>query len=216
MYVRFPLSLRNVEDLLFERGIDICHETVRHWWNRFGPMFAGDIRRQRVNAILDVGSAKSNTQDDPADAQIEVPPSPTTRLGDVWMLNKHRIICGSSLDPEVWRVLMNDKLAAMSFSDPPFNVKVGGARLRSRQGPAQGICHGLGRDDPRGVRDVPRRLSAFDGRPSQGRRDRRLLHGLAASVGSARGNRQSGAIAHQPVRLEQDQWRDGFALSLEA
>jgi len=34
----FPLSLRNVEDLLFERGIDICHETVRHWWNRFGPL----------------------------------------------------------------------------------------------------------------------------------------------------------------------------------
>jgi transposase-like protein len=33
MYVRFPLSLRNVEDLLFERGIDICHETVRHGWN---------------------------------------------------------------------------------------------------------------------------------------------------------------------------------------
>jgi putative transposase len=31
MYVRLPLSLRNVEDLLFERGIDICHETVRLW-----------------------------------------------------------------------------------------------------------------------------------------------------------------------------------------
>jgi putative transposase len=49
MYVRFPLSLRNVEDLLFERGIDICHETVRLWWNRFGPMFARQIRRQRVS-----------------------------------------------------------------------------------------------------------------------------------------------------------------------
>lgn len=49
MYVRFPLSLRNVEDLLSERGIDICHETVRLWWNRFGPLFAGDIRRQRVS-----------------------------------------------------------------------------------------------------------------------------------------------------------------------
>jgi putative transposase len=48
MYVRFPLSLRNVEDLLFERGIDLCHETVRMWWNRFGPMCAADIRRQRV------------------------------------------------------------------------------------------------------------------------------------------------------------------------
>ena len=51
MYVRFPLSLRNVEDLLFERGIDLCHETIRFWWNRFGPMFAADIRRQRVSAM---------------------------------------------------------------------------------------------------------------------------------------------------------------------
>ena len=51
MYVRYPLSLRNVEDLLFERGIDICHETVRLWWNRFGPMFAADIRRKRVQAM---------------------------------------------------------------------------------------------------------------------------------------------------------------------
>ena len=51
MYVRFPLLLRNVEDLLFERGIDVCHETVRFWWNRFGLTFAGDIRRQRVSAM---------------------------------------------------------------------------------------------------------------------------------------------------------------------
>ena len=54
MYVWFPLSLRNVEDLLFERGIDLCHETVRFWWNRFGPMFASDIRRQRVSRIRGV------------------------------------------------------------------------------------------------------------------------------------------------------------------
>ena len=48
MYVRFPLSLRNVEDLLHERGIDICHETVRYWWNRIAPTFAAEIRRKRV------------------------------------------------------------------------------------------------------------------------------------------------------------------------
>ncbi len=48
MYIRYPLSLRQVEDLLFERGIDICHETVRFWWNRFGPMFAAEIRKRRV------------------------------------------------------------------------------------------------------------------------------------------------------------------------
>lgn len=40
LHIRFPLSLRNVEDLLHERGIEISHETVRYWWNRFGPMFA--------------------------------------------------------------------------------------------------------------------------------------------------------------------------------
>ena len=49
MYVRFPLSLRNVEDLLHERGIEISHETVRYWWNRFGPMFAAEIRRKRID-----------------------------------------------------------------------------------------------------------------------------------------------------------------------
>ncbi len=48
MYVRFPLSLRHVEDLLHERGIDISHETVRTWWNRFGPIFAAEIRKRRV------------------------------------------------------------------------------------------------------------------------------------------------------------------------
>ena len=51
MYVRFPLSLRNVEDLLHERGIDISHETIRAWWNRFGPIFAADIKRGRVKAM---------------------------------------------------------------------------------------------------------------------------------------------------------------------
>ncbi|WP_282154033.1 IS6 family transposase [Ruegeria atlantica] len=51
MYVRFPLSLRNVEDLLHERGIEISHETVRFWWNRFGPMFASEIRKNRASRM---------------------------------------------------------------------------------------------------------------------------------------------------------------------
>jgi len=51
MYIRFTLSLRNVEDLLHERGIDISHETVRFWWNRFGPLFAAEIRRRRVDRM---------------------------------------------------------------------------------------------------------------------------------------------------------------------
>lgn len=49
MYVRFPLSLRNVEDLLFERGIDICHETVGFWWHRSVPCF---LARYAVGASV--------------------------------------------------------------------------------------------------------------------------------------------------------------------
>ncbi len=49
MYIRYPSSLRQVEYLLFERCIDICRETVRFWWNRFGPMFAAEILKRRVH-----------------------------------------------------------------------------------------------------------------------------------------------------------------------
>lgn len=48
MYIRFPRSLRNVEDFLHERGIDVGHETVRFRWHRFGPLFAAEIRKRRV------------------------------------------------------------------------------------------------------------------------------------------------------------------------
>jgi putative transposase len=51
LYIRYPLSLRNVEDLLAQRGIDVSYETVRYWWNRFGPMFAAEIRKKRVERM---------------------------------------------------------------------------------------------------------------------------------------------------------------------
>jgi putative transposase len=54
LYIRFPLSLRNVEDLLHERWIEISHETVRFWLNWFGPMFASEIRRRRVERMRSV------------------------------------------------------------------------------------------------------------------------------------------------------------------
>jgi putative transposase len=51
LYVRFPLSLRNVEDLLHERGVEVSHETVRFWWHRFGPMFASEISKRRIEGM---------------------------------------------------------------------------------------------------------------------------------------------------------------------
>jgi hypothetical protein len=51
IYVCYPFSLRSVEDLLHERGVDISHETIRFWWTRFGPLFAVEIRKNRVNRM---------------------------------------------------------------------------------------------------------------------------------------------------------------------
>ena len=47
MSVRDPFSLRQGEDRLCERGLDIGHETVRYWWNRVGPVLAAEIRKRR-------------------------------------------------------------------------------------------------------------------------------------------------------------------------
>jgi len=47
-YIRYPLSFRQVEDILHERGVDICYETVRFWVERFGSKFAREIRKNRA------------------------------------------------------------------------------------------------------------------------------------------------------------------------
>lgn len=48
-YIRYPRSMRQVEDLLHEREIYVCHETIRFWWNRFGPLLAKQVRQRRAN-----------------------------------------------------------------------------------------------------------------------------------------------------------------------
>jgi len=52
LYVRFPLSLRNIEDLLHERSIEVSHEAVRFWWQRFGPTHVSLVLQQRVQNLL--------------------------------------------------------------------------------------------------------------------------------------------------------------------
>lgn len=63
MYVRSPLSLRNVEDLFHERGIDASHETVRFWWNRFVPMSAAVIRRKRLDQLRALSTWRSHVDE---------------------------------------------------------------------------------------------------------------------------------------------------------
>lgn len=51
LYVRYPLSLRQVEELLAERGIDISHESIRRWWNRFGPGIARNLKVTTITTL---------------------------------------------------------------------------------------------------------------------------------------------------------------------
>ena len=51
-YVRYPLRCRQVEDILYECGIDICHKTVRFWVGRFGLKFASEIRKKSAGHHL--------------------------------------------------------------------------------------------------------------------------------------------------------------------
>ena len=55
LYVRFPLSLRNVEDLLHERGVDVSYESIRYWWHRFSVKKALD---KLVNAYQSRSSSR--------------------------------------------------------------------------------------------------------------------------------------------------------------
>src|ERR1700681_3154715 len=47
LYYRFTLSLRDVEELLAERGIEVTYETIRQWGTQFGPAIAQDLRSRR-------------------------------------------------------------------------------------------------------------------------------------------------------------------------
>ena len=63
---------------------------------------------------------------DPADAILEgeVPTTPITRAGDLWLLGKHRLLCGSALLSKDYELLLGAEKAELIFSDPPYNLAV--------------------------------------------------------------------------------------------
>src|SRR5438270_1967734 len=69
----------------------------------------------------------SEPDDDPADAFPESAAGPPlSRLGDLWILGRHRVLCGSALDRHAFATLFGDERAAMVFTDPPYNVPIDG------------------------------------------------------------------------------------------
>ncbi len=78
-----------------------------------------------MDALL-TGESAVGDGPDPADSTLEPPKQPVSRSGDLWLLGRHRLLCGSALDPSSWDRLLNGDSAGMIFTDPPYNVKVDG------------------------------------------------------------------------------------------
>src|SRR5436190_23389562 len=69
----------------------------------------------------------STPDDDPADAVPEMSGGPpVSKIGDLWLLDRHRVLCGDALDPEAFTALMGEERAATVFTDPPYNVEIDG------------------------------------------------------------------------------------------
>ena len=64
------------------------------------------------------------------DAVPEVPDEPVTKLGDVWILGNHRLMCGDSTSIDAVEKLMAGQKADMVFTDPPYGMKFGGGRAQ--------------------------------------------------------------------------------------
>lgn len=80
------------------------------------------------------GALEGLTDDD---AIPETPDAVTSRLGDIWILGEHRLLCGDATTPEAYKQLLGDNFADMVFTDPPYNVNYGKTfknRLRSKNG----------------------------------------------------------------------------------
>ena len=76
-----------------------------------------------IHSLEDTPAAGS----DPADILPEVSVAPlVSKLGDLWLLGRHRVLCGNALDPETFTALMGQQRATMVFTDPPYNVPIEG------------------------------------------------------------------------------------------
>jgi len=76
----------------------------------------------RIASLDDPAQAEA----DPADVVPEIPATPLSKLGDMWLLHRHRLLCGSALDSGVFAALMGEERAATAFIDPPYNVRIDG------------------------------------------------------------------------------------------
>jgi hypothetical protein len=131
-----------------------------------------------IDIVLD--EARDGSPSGPAEADDEIPSLPdataVTRKGDVWLLGRHRLICGASRDRTVFDLLMGNGRADLIFTDPPYNLPIDGhvcglGRIRHREF-AMGGVGAIGKSKGPTSGDGPRTVVA-PGRQSPGQRPKR-------------------------------------------
>ena len=154
---------------------------------------------------------------DPVDRVPPLEDTAVTRLGDIWQIGSHRLICGDSTDAETYTRLLDGERAQMVFTDPPYNVPIEGHVSGLGEAQAPRVCDGLRRDEPRPSSQRFLRIGVCQPCGHQPRRchplhrDGLATHGRGPGRGRWRLHR-----TQEPLRLVEDQRRDGLALPLPA
>ena len=119
-----------------EKALNIALNKITGEWNK---ELLADLIKDLQSSDFDVGFTgfdppeieqlfnsvhdKKITEDD-YDVDKELKKPPVAQTGDIWLLGRHRVICGDSILPETYEVLMDGKKANLVLTDPPYNVNV--------------------------------------------------------------------------------------------
>ena len=89
----------------------------------FNPLLTG-FDEDELSKLFDDGN---ETQEDNFDVESELEKPAITKPGDVWLLGRHRLVCGDSTKPDTFDTLMDGKKANLVITDPPYNVNYEGS-----------------------------------------------------------------------------------------
>jgi hypothetical protein len=138
-----------------------------------------------------------------------------SRLGDLWELGSHRLLCADARDAASYSTLLGFSKSEFVFTDPPYNVPIDGHVCGLGACPPCRLRDGLRRDESAGIRRFPGRCVSPPGSAHHGWLHPSDLYGLAPHAGDAGGRQCCLHRTQKPVHLEQDQRRDGNILPVQ-
>lgn len=134
-YTEVPCAIVDV-DKTQEKALNIALNKITGEWNQ---ELLADLIQDLQNSNFDVGTTgfeppeieqlfskvhDKKIEEDDFDVEAELKKPTVAQMGDVWLLGKHRVICGDSILPKTYNVLMEGKKANLVLTDPPYNVNV--------------------------------------------------------------------------------------------